>query len=252
MMVDARITDIRYMAYMLATVCHETPRIKKYQKALHDKKGAPVIDAKTKQPVSKEVGLYTLFRPVEEGGKGKLTDKDIKPYFLSVKVAQVSNGAVITEQDGDTFSVQASGKFTSTKRNSKDKRAVGSNAFGKATDLYLKAEGVEHWYFGRGLVQLTWWNSYAESSVQIGRGLDLLFNPELLLDYDISYDVMTKGMLEGESFANGKSCAQYFSDTNTNYSGAREMVNGVDHAADIATLAAAFEETLLASKKTPL
>lgn len=241
MIVDARITDIRFMAYMLATVCHESAQTKKYRIPKLNKDGSPAIDPKTKQPIIKTPNLWMLFEPVEEIGHGKGSN-----YFLPVKVAKDGDGALITEQDGDQFKVASDGKFKPVGNGVR-----GSAASGKVSDVYTKAQGDEKSYFGRGLVQLTWWNSYADMSPLLGRKLDLLFDPDLLLNFDISYDAMTKGMLEGKSFANGNKCSKYFTDSLTDYHNARDMVNSRDKLKLIETLAEAFEQLLLSARKKP-
>jgi hypothetical protein len=54
---DPRVPDLRYMAYMLATACHESREIKKFQVPKVGKGGKPVIDPKTKLQVVEEKRL---------------------------------------------------------------------------------------------------------------------------------------------------------------------------------------------------
>jgi hypothetical protein len=127
----------------------------------------------------------------------------------------------------------------------------GSTAGIKPKTTYTAATGDEHAYFGRGLVQLTWWNSYASASIELGLGLELLLNPDRLLDFEISYQVMTLGMLYGKSFANGRSCSQYFTDSKTDYANARAMVNAKDRLNSIVKAAEAFEALLMDARLMP-
>ena len=113
---------------------------------------------------------------------------------------------------------------------------------------YTEAEGGEHQYFGRGLVQITWWSAYAKSSADFGYGLDLLFNPEAVKSYDVAYEIMVKGMTTGGGYANSRKCVDYFTDGSTRYTAARAMVNGSDLADPIAKLAEAFETLLMAAR----
>ncbi len=53
---DSRVTDIRYMAYMLATASHESRETRHFQRPLMAK-GKPVIDAKTKLPQTRDTQL---------------------------------------------------------------------------------------------------------------------------------------------------------------------------------------------------
>ena len=239
MSADARITDIRYMAYMLATACKEAREIRKYPRPVLDKKHKPVVNSKTGQPVMKDVKLWSVFQPIEESGHGAGRD-----YFRPVKVAAVGANVMITEQDGDQFTVMPNGTYTGV-RTKRGMPTRGSSATGAVSKVYQEAAGVEHAYFGRGLVQLTWWNTYAAAGVELGLGLELLTDPDKLLDFDISYKVMTGGMLEGKSFANGMKCSQYFTDGTTDYWNARNMVNGNDKLQEIVDLANAFEALLM-------
>lgn len=113
-----------------------------------------------------------------------------------------------------------------------------------AAAAYEKDDGVEQVYFGRGYVQLTWWSNYAKASVALGRGFELLLDPELVKTPEVAYKLMSLGMRTGKIFANGRKFKNYFTDSATNYEGARGMVNGKDHAADIAKLARKFESVL--------
>jgi hypothetical protein len=226
---DARITDLRWIAYMFATLAWETtsPSTITYQKK--NKKGVMVT-------LKQKKWLFTM-APVEEVGHGKG-----RKYHDSVKVKRMPNGtAQITERDGDQFLVQANGKFTA-----KAKKAVmGSQDGMKAHKLYEQDDGDEQAYFGRGYVQLTWWSNYAAGGVSIGRGLDLLFDPELVKQPEVAYALMSHGMITGSGFANGRRLENYFTDKKTDYKAARAMVNGSDCADKIAELAESFEAILL-------
>jgi hypothetical protein len=240
--VDPRVPDIRYMAYMLATACHEAREIKKFMVPVIGKNNRPVIDPETKQPVMKEKGLWTLFNPIDELGQGKGLG-----YFEPVKVLKTIDGALITEKDGNQFRVLNDGTLLKLQGMSLI-TARGSKSGGPVHKNYIDADGTEHQYFGRGLVQITWWNGYAESGAAFGYGLDLLFNPEKVKEYDIAYDIMVKGMTTGDGYANGRMCSMYFTDTQTDYRGARAMINGSDKAVEIAALAIAFETLLFAAR----
>ena len=127
-------------------------------------------------------------------------------------------------------------------------------SLGVATDLahvsarYTKDDGVEHAYFGRGYAQLTWWSNYARVGAQTGQKLELLFDPDKALDSQTSYDVLSYSLRTGKGFANGHKLGDYFYGGKTDYAGARAMVNGKDHAADIAKYAKSFETILLDPK----
>lgn len=226
---DPRIIDIRWIAYILATAMWESY-------------------GKSEIANPNGTGTQSVRRwasPLEEGGKGRLNAKDIKDYYLPVKVAPApGGGATVTEQDGDIFIVATTGAIT--RGASKN---VGSNAFAAATATYAKAAGVEHAYYGRGYCQLTWWNNYASTGAEVGLGLELLFNPERALEPDIAYEVMAHCMVYGSGFANGKRLQQYLAGAKTDYVGARAMVNGINENRKIAVVAEVFEQCLLKARR---
>jgi hypothetical protein len=241
---DARVTDIRFMAYMLATAGHEAREINKFAKPIIGRGGLPVVDRTTGLPKTKEVSLWSLFNPIDESGRGAGLG-----YFEAVKVQRITDGALVTEKDGNRFKVSELGRILSERSFSRASDR-GSLAGGPVHANYLRAEGTEHQYFGRGLVQLTWWDGYAASGVALGYGLELLFNPERVKEFDIAYEILVKGMLTGKGYGNGTKCSDHFNNNQTNYVSARGMVNGTDDARHIANLALIFE-ALLMDAKTP-
>lgn len=123
---------------------------------------------------------------------------------------------------------------------------------GKRVDIPLltgPVAGDEFAYYGRGYVQLTWWANYASTGATIGRGLDLLFDPESVKIPDIAYKIMSTCMRTGQGFANGRRFATYFYGKTKYYTSARAMVNGTDHNTEIAALAELFEEMLMEAKQ---
>lgn len=90
-------------------------------------------------------------------------------------------------------------------------------------------------YYGRGHVQLTWYENYE----LMGRllGIDLLKNPELALSMEVSVKIMFEGMLCGASSVGdftGKCLEQYFNEDVDDPIGARRIINGNDKAKEIA------------------
>jgi putative chitinase len=93
---------------------------------------------------------------------------------------------------------------------------------------YAKPEKV---YYGRGHVQLTWYENYE----LMGRllKLPLLAQPELCLTMEVSIKIMFEGMTRGaSSFGDftGRCLEQYFNDADCNPVGARKIINGTDKA----------------------
>ena len=86
-------------------------------------------------------------------------------------------------------------------------------------------------YYGRGDVQLTWYENYE----LMGRllGIPLLEQPELALKPDISARIMIEGMTKGMSNRGdftGVSLENYFNATKDDPIQARRIVNGLDKA----------------------
>ena len=90
-------------------------------------------------------------------------------------------------------------------------------------------------YYGRGFVQLTWFENYQLMTRLLK--LDLLNEPELALQMDVAIKIMFEGMMRGaSSFGDftGRCLEMYFNDTTNNPIGARKIINGTDKAELIA------------------
>lgn len=146
--------DNRFLAYMLATVWHET--------------------AKTMQPI-------------EEFGKGKG-----KRYGKKIK----ASGATYTTPD----------KI----------------------------------YYGRGFVQLTWFENYEKASKKIG--VDFLNNPELVMTLENSTKILFDGMLDG--WFTTRKLSQYFNNNISDPVNARRIINSLDCAYLISEIYRKFLKSL--------
>lgn len=104
----------------------------------------------------------------------------------------------------------------------------------------LKMSGVAYdkpdkIYYGRGHVQLTWYENYEQMGKLIKA--DLLNNPELMLIPSVSIKVLFEGMTRGISGGGdftGKCLEMYFNKTVDDPVGARKIINGQDKAETIA------------------
>ena len=105
-------------------------------------------------------------------------------------------------------------------------------------------------YYGRGYVQLTWDYNYLSVGQKLGLGDDLYIYPEKALEPDLAYKILSIGMREG-LFANAR-LAQYLSGFNTNYVGARKIINGQDHANQIAKNATEIEQLIFAATQNAI
>jgi putative chitinase len=106
-------------------------------------------------------------------------------------------------------------------------------------------------YYGRGYVQLTWFENYET----MGRllGVDLLNNPELALHPNIAAEIMFEGMTKGNSHFGdftGKSLENYFNDKKEDWVNARRIINGTDCADLIAGYGKKFYRALTPEIKT--
>lgn len=95
-------------------------------------------------------------------------------------------------------------------------------------------------FFGRGYVQLTWYENYAKAGRILG--LDLLNKPELALNPDVATKILFIGMELG-TFT-GKRLSDYFNDTKEDWVNARRIINGIDKAQTIAEYAKKFHAAI--------
>lgn len=236
---DPAISDIRWAAYMLATVAWETTVLQTTERTVSDRRGRVLLDRKGQPVRVRQRRWMTNMEPVDEVGHGAG-----RRYHEPVKVELLPDGSArVTEHDGDQFAVARDGTIRALTRNA----SLGAPAGGPPAHAYGANRGGEHVYFGRGYVQLTWWSNYVNAGIALRRGLDLLLDPELVKDPDVAYQIMSLGMRTGTIFANGHSFDDYFNDRKTDYVAARHMVNGHDHAQDIARIAEGFDGILISA-----
>ena len=90
-------------------------------------------------------------------------------------------------------------------------------------------------YYGRGDVQLTWYENYELMGKLLN--IPLLEQPELALEPDISAEILIEGMMHGKSNRGdftGVSLETYFNNHKSDPVQARRVVNGLDKATTIA------------------
>lgn len=103
-------------------------------------------------------------------------------------------------------------------------------------------------FYGRGFVQLTWRENYGRADAElrkrgiIGDGDNLIQTPDLALQPELAAPIMIFGMLEG--WFTLKRLDQFFTSTKSDAFDARMIINGHDHAADIAGYYLHFLEAL--------
>jgi hypothetical protein len=103
-------------------------------------------------------------------------------------------------------------------------------------------------YYGRGLPQLTWEANYRKMTNLLRErfkhipDFDLVKHPDQALIPEVAIAIMFEGMLRGDY--TGKALKDYFTDTKSNWVGARYIVNGTDRAAEIGDVGQQFYAAL--------
>lgn len=90
----------------------------------------------------------------------------------------------------------------------------------------LKGVTRDYWsggFYGRGHVQITHRENYAKASEVVG--VDLVTNPDRMMETAISIAVMLDGMVNGW-FRKGHTLERYINPMKTDYRGARNIING--------------------------
>jgi predicted chitinase len=95
-------------------------------------------------------------------------------------------------------------------------------------------------YYGRGYVQLTWKYNYAKYGQILNK--DLVGNPDLALDAEVSLFVLVHGFKTG-AFT-GRKLADYVNANEADFINARRCINGTDKALAIKALALKYLATL--------
>jgi len=117
-----------------------------------------------------------------------------------------------------------------------------------AVAKYAKPTGpYNHVYYGRGQVQLTWMNNYEKSSKDAG--VDLVKDPDKMLDPVVSARVLIKGLLDGRWNGKGKGLRFYLDKGDVRE--ARRTVNVLDKADLIAGYHAKFLAAVNAAGGVP-
>lgn len=101
--------------------------------------------------------------------------------------------------------------------------------------------------YGRGYVQLTWDFNYEKADRELNLKGALLANFDLALRPDVAALILFLGMTQG--WFTGKKLSDYFGAT-ADWWNARRIINGTDHAADIANIAKAFYAALVMANQS--
>ena len=88
-------------------------------------------------------------------------------------------------------------------------------------------------YYGRGYVQITWKDNYRKFGIED--------EPDKALEPETAYEITSRGMREG--LFTGKQLSHYING-NADYFNARKIINGLDKAGEIASIARSYESML--------
>lgn len=116
-----------------------------------------------------------------------------------------------------------------------ERRAKAGTAVWKMQERYWSSR-----YYGRGFPQLTWKKNYEKFQELINR--PLVENPDLLLDPEISAEVLVVGMRDG--LFTGVKLSDFLHDTKTDFFNARKIVNGTYAAEKVVLLAIKIQNLL--------
>lgn len=104
---------------------------------------------------------------------------------------------------------------------------------------YAKLVGGKR-YYGRGYIQLTHRSNYERVGNKIGK--NLVGKPELALDTTIAARIAVLGCMEG--WFTSRKLTMYFKGEESDWFGARKVVNGTDKAFEIANYGKRFLEAM--------
>lgn len=102
-------------------------------------------------------------------------------------------------------------------------------------------------YRGRGFVQITWHKNYERyrKAVLAKFGVDILADPDKAMIPEVAAYILVDGMLNG--VFTGKKLADYFNSKITDWRNARRIVNGLDKADQIASIAKEIHSDLVSA-----
>lgn len=109
-------------------------------------------------------------------------------------------------------------------------------------------------YYGRGYVQLTWYDNYVKQDKKLGLNGQLVKNADLALQPDIAVKIIFSGMYDGDFTGVGLPKYITVSDPNndtTDFYNARKIVNGLDQATTIQGYATKFANAIAHAATAP-
>lgn len=156
-------------------------------------------------------------------------NKDGKPVFLNDlrKLAYI----LATAFHETAYTMQPIAEY------GKGKGRVYGNRIKMNRQPYSDTDAI---FYGRGYVQLTWYENYFAAGKILG--LDLIQNPDLMLIAENSVKILFYGMRTG--MFTGASLSRFITDEMTDFKGCRKIINGTDKDVVIAGHAQKFYTAL--------
>lgn len=180
-------------------------------------------------------GMNGIIQAMAEVGDG---DQDTLAYALATTYHEVG-GTMLPVREG----------FGKTDAESRARVLALARKRGPKSNVakYSKPAGpYGHVYYGRGYPQLTWLDGYEKSSADAG--VDLVKNPDAMLDPRISARVLIRGIMDGRWNGQGKGIDYYEGDDDflddAEAAQARRTVNVQDKAKLIAGYHRKFYDAL--------
>lgn len=171
--------------------------------------------------------------------------KDLNAFSRAYMLATVYFETAKTMQPISEYGKGAKYNYGRWKLNSKGEKYCYK--MGIHNGIYFEKDNPNLFY-GRGFVQLTWFNNYEKLTERLHKAnlLDkdksLLIEPELANNLEIASNILKIGMVEG--LFTGKKLTDYINISKKDYVNARKIINGNDHKHLIADYAKEFEKAL--------
>lgn len=187
-------------------------------------------------------GINGILEAMDQVGD---SDKDTLAYALATAYHETGSRMVPVREGFATTDAGARRAVNNLARKRGPNSAVARYA--------LPTGPYGHVYYGRGHVQLTWLENYQNSSSDAG--VDLVKDPDKMLDPVISARVLIKGLIDGRWSGKRKGLSYYegaddFLDPKE-ATAARATVNGSDKATSIAGYHKAFYDALTTADWKP-
>ena len=182
------------------------------------------------------------FEPLSDDGKAVLTK-----LFSLIEKDKAMTDVRLVAYTLATIKWETANSFKPTAETGSDEEL--EKRYGPATDIGRRLGNTEAGdgarYKGRGYLQLTGRGNYSRVNEWLGLAgtdSDVVKQPERVMDPEIAYRVA--GAMMSQGLVTGRKLADFINNQNTDYTNARKIINGLNHAEEIANSAKKFEQIL--------